>query len=108
MQGKVHADAMATIYVGIDVCKAHLDVHLHPAGERFRVANDASGWRHLLRRLDRHAVALTVMEATSKYHRGGILDMHDHARLPQRLWWNRYASAMLVATCTLSRSSSIR
>jgi len=69
MQGKVHADAMATIYVGIDVCKAHLDIHLHPAGERFRVANDAGGWRHLLRRLDRHAVALTVMEATSKYHR---------------------------------------
>ncbi len=31
------------IFVGIDVSKARLDVHLHPAGERFAVANDRAG-----------------------------------------------------------------
>lgn len=69
MQGKVHVDAMATVYVGIDVCKARLDIYLHPTGERFAVANDAGGWRLLRRRLGGLAVALAVMEATSKYHR---------------------------------------
>ena len=49
MQGKVHTDAMSPVYVGIDVCKARLDVYLHPAGERFservavrRVGDEAS------------------------------------------------------------------
>lgn len=69
MQGKVHDDAMATVYVGIDVCKERLEVYLHPAGERFSVANDAGGWRGLRRRLARLPVALAVMEPTSKYHR---------------------------------------
>lgn len=74
MQGKVHADAMATVYVGIDVCKARLDVYLHPIGERFAIANDAGGWRCLRRRLGGLTVALAVMEATSKYHR----EVHRH------------------------------
>ena len=69
MQGKAHVDAMTTVYVGIDVCKAHLDVYVHPTGERFSVANDAGGWRRLRRRLNGLRVELAVMEATSKYHR---------------------------------------
>ena len=69
MQGKVQPDAMSPVYVGIDVCKARLDVYLHPTGERFSVANDAGGWRRLRRRLSKHTVELVVMEATSKYHR---------------------------------------
>src|SRR5687767_14920484 len=44
MQGKVTTeDAMPEVYVGIDVCKEHLDVYLHPLGEEFSVANDAGG-----------------------------------------------------------------
>jgi transposase len=70
MQGKVTTeDAMPEVYVGIDVCKEHLDVYLHPLGEEFSVANDAGGWRCLLRRLSKHQVKLVVMEPTSKYHR---------------------------------------
>lgn len=69
MQGKVHTDAMSPVYVGIDVCKARLDVYLHPTGERFSVANDAGGWRRLRRRLSGLIVERVVMEATSKYHR---------------------------------------
>jgi len=69
MQGKVTTDAKPAVYVGIDVCKARLDVYLHPLGERFSVANDAGGWRSLLRRLERHEIERVVMEPTSKYHR---------------------------------------
>jgi transposase len=69
MQGKAHTDAMSPVYVGIDVCKARLDVYLHPTGERFSVANDAGGWRSLRRQLGKYTVELVVMEATSKYHR---------------------------------------
>jgi transposase len=69
MQGKVHDDAMAAVYAGIDVSKERLDVYIHPLGERLAVANDAGGWRRLQRRLARLAPALVVMEATSKYHR---------------------------------------
>lgn len=76
MQGKVHVDAMAAVYAGIDVSKERLDVYLHPLGERLAVANDAGGWRHLQRRLASLAPALVVMEATSKYHRSVHRRLH--------------------------------
>lgn len=71
MQGKDKPapDATGPVYVGIDVCKARLDVHIHPLGTRFCVANDAGGWRSLKRRPARYPVERVVMEATSKYHR---------------------------------------
>ena len=62
-------DAGQPVYVGIDVCKVRLDVHIHPLGTRFAVANDAGGWRSLKRTLAKHSVERVVMEATSKYHR---------------------------------------
>jgi transposase len=71
MQGKAKPGlhAMEAVYVGIDVCKERLDVHIHPAGTAFAVANDAGGWRALKRRLGRYTVERVVMEATSKFHR---------------------------------------
>ena len=71
MQGKVLLEARSAqpVYVGIDVCKDHLDVHLHPLAHRWRVANDRDGLRRLKRLLAGHDVALVVMEATAKYHR---------------------------------------
>ena len=51
MQGKVSApNAMAPVYVGIDVCKEWLDVYVHPPGDGFAVANDGGGLRRLKRR----------------------------------------------------------
>lgn len=77
MQGKVHDDAMAAVYAGIDVSKERLDVYLHPLGERFSVANEAGGRRALVRRLARHGVELVVMEPTSKYHRPAHRHLHS-------------------------------
>jgi transposase len=76
MQGKVHAEAMTAVYVGIDVSKERLDVYLHPLGERLALANDSGGWRHLGRRLSRLPAVRVVMEATSKYHRAVHRRLH--------------------------------
>lgn len=67
--------ARERIFVGIDVSKARLDVHLHPAGERLAVANDQAGWRalaHRLRRLPGAAAgdAAIGLEASGGYERG--------------------------------------
>ena len=71
MQGQIQPEARSAspVYVGIDVCKDRLDVHLHPIGRRLRVANDRDGIKRLKRELARHPVARVVMEATAKYHR---------------------------------------
>jgi len=42
-----------TTFVGIDVAKDKLDVHLDPSGVGFAVANSAAGMRQLLRRLEK-------------------------------------------------------
>jgi transposase len=79
MQGKVLSEPNATpaVYAGIDVCKEWLDVHVHPAGQSFRVANDGGGLRRLKRQLGGLAVTRVVMEATSKYHRGAQRSLHE-------------------------------
>jgi transposase len=51
-------------FVGIDVAKAHLDVHLRPQGEAFRLANDPAGVADLVARLAAARPALIVLEAT--------------------------------------------
>jgi transposase len=77
MQGKVSPERSATpVYVGIDVCKAWLDVYLHPIGHKLRVANDRLGLKRLKRELGRHHVALLVMEATGKFHREAHRNLH--------------------------------
>ncbi len=71
MQGKITSEhsAMGAVYVGVDVCKERLDVHVHPAGRSLSVANSRDGIRQLRRALATVEVALVVMEATGKFHR---------------------------------------
>ena len=38
-------------FVGIDVSKAHLDVHVRPTGDSFRVSHDDVGFATLLERV---------------------------------------------------------
>jgi transposase len=55
------------MFVGIDVAKARLDVHLRPSGEAFAVARDAKGLSELVERLAAHQVTLVVLEATGGF-----------------------------------------
>lgn len=54
--------------VGIDICKATLDVHLHPAGSARQFTNDTKGIKSLIGWLGEHDVARIVFEPTGPYH----------------------------------------
>lgn len=54
---------------GVDICKDHLDVYLHPGGAEQRVSNDKTGHNQLLAWLKGVRVERIVFEATGPYHR---------------------------------------
>lgn len=56
-------------YIGIDVSKTRLDVHIDPTGERFNVDNSKQGLSQLVHQLAKIVPRLIVFEATGKYHR---------------------------------------
>jgi transposase len=65
-QGRV-MDEPSAVFVGIDVSKDRLDVHLRPSGEVFCVPRDAKGLDSLISRLNDLPVALVVLEATGGF-----------------------------------------
>jgi transposase len=54
--------------VGVDIAKATLDVHLHPAGKARRFANDTCGCAALIVWLKDFAIARVAFEPTGAYH----------------------------------------
>jgi len=58
------ADRLVDCFVGIDVAKRQLDVHILPSAHTFSVARDAAGLERLVSTLRPHAPRLIVMEAT--------------------------------------------
>src|SRR6204780_1641475 len=79
MQGKEPSQqsAKARVYIGIDVCKARLDVYIYPLDKRLVVANDPAGPKQLKKPVPKFDVALVVMEATGKFHRLAHRNLHD-------------------------------
>jgi transposase len=63
-QGGVKMDAT---YVGIDVSKDRLDVHVRPSGEAFVVTRDGTGLEELIDRLRARSPALVAVEATGGF-----------------------------------------
>ena len=55
------------MFVGIDVSKNRLDVHLRPSAETFQVARDGQGLEQLTARLTTVAPELVVLEATGGF-----------------------------------------
>lgn len=55
------------MFVGIDVSKARLDVHLRPSGEEWSVSNDEQGHAELVSKLIGGGPQLVVVEATGGY-----------------------------------------
>jgi transposase len=55
------------MFVGIDVSKHRLDVHLRPSGESFAVTRDGQGLEQLAARLGALRPALVVLEATGGF-----------------------------------------
>lgn len=64
------------ITVGIDVSKARLDVHVHPAGESFAVSNDEAGAAALIERLRRLDGLIGIgIEASGRYERLAVAEL---------------------------------
>lgn len=57
------------IFIGVDVSKDRLDVHVLPAGEAFAVARDGEGVEALAGRLAALGPALVALEATGGFER---------------------------------------
>ena len=70
---------MDAIYVGIDVSKDRLDVHVRPTDEQFAVANDEARGATLVHRLAGLRPTLIVLEATGGYE--------EYAEDKSISWW---------------------
>jgi transposase len=71
--------ALTARFVGIDVSKATLDVHVHPSGRRARVPHTPAGLRRLVARLAKLAPARVVVEATGGWERALVDALHAAA-----------------------------
>ena len=60
-------DEPRTVFVGIDVSKDRLDIHLRPSSEAFYVSRNSKGLGTLVDRLSSLPVALVVLEATGGF-----------------------------------------
>jgi transposase len=69
------------MFVGIDISKDRLDVHIRPGGEAFTVARDGKGVEELVARLSGLSAELVVMEATGGFEALVAAALAD-ARLP--------------------------
>ncbi|MGH7086035.1 MAG: IS110 family transposase, partial [Acetobacteraceae bacterium] len=90
--------------VGIDISKATLDVHVHPAGVSRQFANTAKGHKTLIAWLRPWSTARIAYEATGIYHRKLELALADMPCLklnPERA--RRFAQA----TGTLAKTDAI-
>ena len=58
---------MDAIFVGIDVSKDRLDVHVLPSGESFAVARAGAGVDELIARLAKNQVTAVALEATGGF-----------------------------------------
>lgn len=58
---------MEAVFVGIDVSKTRLDVHVRPTGEAFAVSRDGNGLAALVERVAVLSPALVALEATGGY-----------------------------------------
>src|SRR5438067_4734362 len=93
-------------FVGIDVSKDRLDVHLRPSGESFAVARDGEGLAGLVERLRTLAPALVVMEATGGYETV-VASAIGAARLPLAVVNPRQIRDFARATGRLAKTDRI-
>ena len=107
MQAKALPEgAQAPIYLGIDVCKARLDAHLHPVGKKLSVPNDKAGLRKLKNELAKHGVVTIALEATGKLHRLAWRSLHESG-LPVAVLNPRRARLFAEAIGALAKTDRI-
>lgn len=93
-------------FIGIDVAKDKLDVHVRPAGEAFVVARDGKGLVELVERVRALAPALIVLEATGGFERT-VAAALAAAKLPLVVVNPRQIRAFARATGRLAKTDAI-
>lgn len=95
-----------SVFVGIDIAKEHLDVHVRPSELTFRVAHDDAGLATLCERLVAVAPALIVVEATGGYELDVVAAVAA-ASLPVVVVNPRQIRAYARATGQLAKTDAI-
>ncbi len=93
-------------FVGIDVAKDRLDVHLRPSAESFAVARDGEALAALVERLRALGPALVVMEATGGYETV-VASALGAAHLPLAVVNPRQIRAFARATGKLAKTDRL-
>jgi transposase len=97
---------MERSFVGIDVAKDRLDVHVRPSGEAFAVRRDGKGLDEMVGRLHAAAPALIVLEATGGYETV-VASALAAARLPLVVVNPRQARDFARATGRLAKTDTL-
>jgi transposase len=93
-------------FVGIDISKDRLDVHLRPSGDSFAVAREGEALAGLVERLRALAPALVVMEATGGYETV-VASALAAAQLPLAVVNPRQIRAFARATGKLAKTDRL-
>lgn len=94
------------VFVGIDVGKARLDVHVRPLGQSWSVANDDDGHQELVAKLLVVAPTLIVLEATGGYQAAATAEIAQ-AKLPVAVVNPRQVRDFAKATGQLAKTDKI-
>jgi transposase len=97
---------MTATFVGIDVSKDHLDVHVRPTGTACRLANDEPGIAAALAHVAAAGPALVVLEATGGYE-APLAAALAAARLPVVVVNPRQARRFAEATGRLAKTDRL-
>jgi transposase len=96
----------SSIYVGIDVAKAQLDIACHPTKAQWTVSHTAGGIGQLVRRLSRLRPTLIVLEATGGLELSLASELAT-AALPVALINPRQARHFAKATGHLAKTDAL-
>jgi len=97
---------MAMSFVGIDVAKNHLDVHLLPDDQWIRVPNDPEGHAQILQRLEGRTVKRIAVESTGGYETAVVGELHA-ADLPVAVVNPRHVRDFARAVGRLAKTDRI-
>ena len=97
---------MAEIFVGIDVAKSHLDVHIAPDGRDRQVPNDAKGFAAIRRLCRGRSVRCIAIESTGGYEAVLVGELHA-AGLPVAVVNPRQVRDFARATGRLAKTDRI-
>lgn len=77
--------ALLQVFVGIDVSRDWLDIHILPLRRRMRLANTTAGWGELDEALGDHPQARVAVEASGGYQQGVLRHLSKADRPVHRL-----------------------